>query len=125
MNDARPTLGDAAGGVRETIEEDSVETGRRLVRARGQGGISLSERLTNGFYRLTWRTPFQSMLLRGRHPIKLLVAPVDPIAGNKANGEAMLEGHVAHWSHLEVIKDSDFSESSASAGLRDHLQSFR
>ncbi len=104
--------------------DDSIDAGRRLVRARGQGGLSLGERVANQFYRLTWLSPLQSMLLKGRHPLKLLVAPTDPIIGDKAYGEAMVEGAIARWSHMIPLKDCDFGESCPSARLRDHVQSF-
>ncbi len=104
--------------------EDGIEQGKRLVRARGQGGLSLGERMVNQFYRMTWRTPLHTFRLKGRYPLKLLVAPTDPIPGNAERGRAMLEGQVTAWSHAQPIADCDFGAQSPSGAFRDHLQSF-
>jgi uncharacterized heparinase superfamily protein len=104
--------------------EDGIEQGKRLVRARGQGGLSLGERLVNQFYRLTWRTPLHTLRLKGRYPLKLLVAPLDPIAGNVERGEAILAGHIAGLSHSIAVAECDFGAESPSAAFRDYLQSF-
>jgi uncharacterized heparinase superfamily protein len=104
--------------------EDGIERGKRLVRARGQGGLSLGERMVNQFYKLTWRTPLHALRLKGRYPLKLLVAPVDPIAGNIARGEAIVAGEVTRWSHAGAVENCDFGASSPSAAFRDHIQSF-
>ncbi len=115
--------GDQRGEV-SAEGEDGIELGKRLVRARGQGGLSLGERMVNQFYRMTWRTPLHTLRLKGRYPLKLLVAPVDPIAGNAERGEAMLEGQVTAWSHAISIAECDFGAQSPSLAFRDHLQSF-
>ena len=49
---------------------DGIPPGKRLVRAGGGAGLSLGERMAAHFYRLTWRTPFHKLRLRGRYPLK-------------------------------------------------------
>src|SRR3546814_1826520 len=47
VNDQTPT----------ELAQDGIEQGKRLIRLSGDKGLSLSERVANHFYRLTWRTP--------------------------------------------------------------------
>ncbi len=74
-------------------EEDGIPPGKRLVRAGGGAGLSLGERIAAQFYRLTWRTPLHGFRLKGRHPLKLLAKPEDPVSGNAEFGQAMLDGY--------------------------------
>ncbi len=76
--------------------EDQIEPGKRLIRIGSSGGASLAERLSWRLHRLSWRTPFHSLRLRGRFPLKLLAVPKDPVAGDKAAGEAILQGEFRH-----------------------------
>ena len=71
-------------------EADEIEPGKRLIRVGGGHGASLGEQLSSLLHRLSWRTPFHALRLRGRHPLKLLAVPKDPVAGDKAAGEAIL-----------------------------------
>jgi uncharacterized heparinase superfamily protein len=107
-----------------TPDLDGIEQGKRLVRARGLGGLSLGERLANQFYRLTWRTPLHKFRLKGRYPLKLLVAPVDPLPGNPLRGESLAKGRIARWAHSCAVEDSSFGDESPSALFRDYVQSF-
>ena len=56
-------------------ESDEIAPGKRLVRVGGGQGVSLGEQLSSFLHRLSWRTPFHALRLRGRHPLKLLAAP--------------------------------------------------
>lgn len=104
--------------------EDEIEQGKRLIRVGDDRGISLSERLGYHLHRLAWRTPFHAFRLRGRFPLKLLAVPKDPIAGDKAVGEAMLHGRIVYRDRTIAIDKLDFDDSSLSPALSDHLQSF-
>ena len=73
-------------------ESEEIPIGKRLVRARSDVGLSLSERFAAHFYRLTWRTPLHALKLRGRYPLKLLAVPVDPVAGSTARGASAMTG---------------------------------
>src|SRR3712207_8500763 len=43
-------------------------------------------------YTTLFRSPFHSLRLRGRYPLRLLAVPKDPVAGDKTVGEAMFRG---------------------------------
>ncbi len=109
--------------VTASVEADSIEAGRRLVRARGEG-LSLTEKLTNYFYRLTWKTPLHSIRLKGRYPLKLLAVPDDPVIGNAVIGRAMIDGVIAWHGETVPIADYDFSGEGVTPGLADYMQSF-
>ncbi|MGF1549521.1 MAG: heparinase II/III family protein [Sphingomonadaceae bacterium] len=102
---------------------DGVEQGKRLIRA-DEGGLSLAERLAYRLHRLAWRTPFHAVRLRGRFPLKLLAVPKDPIAGDKAAGEAMMLGSIVYGRESVALDALDFADRDISAGFREHLQSF-
>ena len=46
--------------------EDQIEPGKRLIKVGPGGGASLAERISWRLHRLSWRTPFHSLRLRGR-----------------------------------------------------------
>ena len=47
---------------------DGIEEGKRLIRLGGDTGLSLAEKITERFHRLTWRTPIHGLKLNGRPP---------------------------------------------------------
>ena len=106
-------------------DHEEIPAGRRLVRAHGGGGQSLSERLTSQFYRLTWRTPLHALRLRGRYPLKLLAVPDDPVPGDAQAGLSLYRGEM-RW-RGEVLRRSeiDFASEPVSAGFADYLQRFQ
>ncbi len=73
---------------------DGIEPGRRLMRVGGDGGVSLADRIAEGLHRLSWRTPFHEMRLKGRYPLKLVAVPEDVLLGDVARGHALLEGRM-------------------------------
>jgi uncharacterized heparinase superfamily protein len=89
--------------------EDEIEPGKRLIRVGDDSGVSLRERLSHALHRLAWRTPFHSLRLRGRFPLRLLAVPKDPIAGDKTAGEALLRGTFTHQGAVLRVKDLDFA----------------
>ena len=82
----------------EDQERDGVESGKRLIRLANDQGLSLTERIANHFYRLTWRTPLHAMRLKGKYPLKLLAVPDDEIAGDARAGlqAAQTSARIAH-----------------------------
>ncbi|MDT9599599.1 heparinase II/III family protein [Sphingosinicella rhizophila] len=112
----------------EKIDSDppeEIESGKRLIRVGDDRGASLSERLAYQLHRLAWRTPFHSFRLRGRFPLKLLAVPKDPIAGDKAAGEAILAGQLVRAGHKISIEALDFTAAAAMPrAMADYLQSF-
>jgi uncharacterized heparinase superfamily protein len=111
-------VSEAAGG------EDGIEPGKRLIRAGDDRGVSLAERLSWRLHRLSWRTPLHSLRLRGRHPLKLLAVPKDPVAGDKLAGEAILRGRFLHRGQTIEIDSLDFNDPALPRDFSDYLQSF-
>lgn len=111
-----------SGGDDDGSEE--IPVGKRLVRARSAVGLSLSERLANQFYRLTWRTPLHALRLRGRYPLKLLAVPVDPLAGNAGRGVAMMAGRLVWAGETVAIDAFDIAETGLSPGFSSYIHQF-
>jgi uncharacterized heparinase superfamily protein len=103
---------------------DGVEEGKRLIRTGGDRGLSLAERISERFQRLTWRTPLHAMRLRGRHPLKLIAVPDDPFFGDPARGNALLEGKVKFRGEERTIEGLDFAKPDWSPAFAEYLQSF-
>jgi uncharacterized heparinase superfamily protein len=106
-------------------EEGEIEPGKRLIRAGGGQGASLGEHLSSLLHRLSWRTPFHALRLRGRAPLKLLAVPKDPVAGDKAAGEAILHGRFVRRGEVVELDSLDFAALDRHPlDFRDYLQSF-
>jgi uncharacterized heparinase superfamily protein len=103
--------------------EDRIEPGKRLIKVGDDRGASLAERLAWRLHRLSWRTPFHAVRLRGRFPLKLLAVPKDPIAGDKAAGEALLHGAFLHRGVEYPVDGFDF-RGRLPADFVDYLHSF-
>ncbi len=89
-------------------------TGRRLIRQANDRGPSLSEHVSHGLHKVSWRAPLDGLRLGGRPPLKLLAVPKDPVAGDKAAGDAILSGR---------LDDLD-PGASLPPVVRDYLQGF-
>jgi uncharacterized heparinase superfamily protein len=105
-------------------ESAEIEAGKRLIRAGGGHGASLGEHLSSILHRLSWRTPFHSLRLRGRYPLKLLAVPKDPVAGDKAAGEAILHGRFVRRGVAVAIETLDFADPALPRDMLEYLQSF-
>jgi uncharacterized heparinase superfamily protein len=103
---------------------DGIDEGKRLMRVGGDKGLSLAERLTDRFHRLTWRTPIHSIRLSGRYPLKLIAVPDDPLFGDVARGKALLEGRLAFRGESHLIEGLDLRTFAPSPAFADHLHSF-
>lgn len=103
---------------------DGIDEGKRLVRVGGDKGLSLAERLSEHFHRLTWRTPIHGMRLKGRHPLKLIAVPDDPFLGDVARGHALLEGRLTYRGESRALETLDFARPDFPAGFADYVQSF-
>jgi uncharacterized heparinase superfamily protein len=104
--------------------EDQIEPGKRLIKVGPSGGASLAERISWRLHRLSWKTPFHSLHLRGRFPLKLLAVPKDPVAGDKAAGDAILHGRFLHRGAQYGIEALDFRSGDLPRDLLDYLHSF-
>ncbi|WP_256731302.1 heparinase II/III family protein [Sphingomonas sp. dw_22] len=113
MNDLTPGSG-----------ADGVEEGKRLIRLGGDRGLSLAERISERFQRLTWRTPLHAMRLRGRHPLKLIAVADDPFFGDALRGNALLDGTLQFRGERRAIETLDFAHPDWSPAFGDYLQSF-
>ena len=103
---------------------DGIEEGKRLIRLGGDKGLSLAERLTEHFHRLTWRTPIHGMRLKGRHPLKLIAVPDDPFAGDARRGHALLGGKLSLRGETRAIADLNLAKPDFSRAFGDYLHSF-
>ena len=104
--------------------EEDIEPGKRTIRAGDDRGISLAERMGYRLHRLAWKTPFHSLRLRGRYPLKLLAVPKDPIAGDKAAGAEIMRGTISHGGSSVSLEDINFGDPALPAHLSDNVQSF-
>ena len=114
----------AVGRVEPTGAEEEIEQGKRLIRVGDGRGVSLAERVAYYFHRFAWRTPFHAFRLRGRAPLKLLAVPKDPVAGDKAAGEALLRGLFVRRDVSIPVERLDFADPTLPRDVADPLQSF-
>ena len=112
------------GRVESETGGSEIEPGKRLIRVGDDRGLSLFERIGYRLHRFAWRTPLHALRLRGRVPLKLIAVPKDPIIGDKAAGEALLDGLVRHGGTELVLDQFDFGTIGLPADLSDYLQSF-
>jgi uncharacterized heparinase superfamily protein len=103
---------------------DGVEEGKRLIRVGGATGLSLAERMAERFHRLTWRTPIHTMRLKGRYPLKLIAVPNDPVPGDVARGQALLEGRMSYRGESHSFDDLDFRRRDWGRPFAHHVHSF-
>jgi len=106
------------------VAADGIEQGKRLVRLGGDKGLSLAERLAIRFHRLSWKSPLHAFRLKGRHPLKLLAVPDDPIPGDVRAGKALLDGHFLHRGETLALGALDFRALRVSHGMADYIHSF-
>ena len=86
--------------------------------------MSLAERLTDQFHKLTWRTPIHAMRLKGRYPLKLIAVPDDPMLGDIDRGQALLDGRLVFRGEERGQAGLDFRALDVSAAFAEHLHSF-
>jgi len=112
------------GKVESETGEGEIEPGKRLIRVGDDRGLSLFERLGYRLHRFAWRTPLHALRLRGKVPLKLIAVPKDPIAGDKAAGEALLAGQFSHNGTQAPVDGFDFGTLGLPADFSVYLQSF-
>jgi uncharacterized heparinase superfamily protein len=98
-----------------------IEQGKRLIRVGDDTGVTLAQRLAYRLQRLAWSSSLHGV--RRRQPLKIVAVPKDPVAGDKAVGEALLRGEIVHGSETIAVDDLEFA-GPLSPALWDHLQSF-
>lgn len=103
---------------------DGIEQGKRLIRIEEDRGASLAERLANRLHLLTWRTPLHKMRLKGRFPLKLVAVPDDPIFGDAAAGQQLLQRRIVWRNETIPLAELDFNRLDVSPGFHAWLHSF-
>ncbi len=111
--------------VEQDPAQDGIEQGKRLIRLPDDRGGSLSEFITNYFYRLTWGTPLHAMRLKGKYPLKLVAAPEDPIPGDTRAGSAIRTGHFLFRGLRQPLAEIDYGRLKQPAEFLDYIHSFR
>ncbi|WP_375402772.1 heparinase II/III family protein [uncultured Sphingomonas sp.] len=107
-----------------SVPGDGIEEGRRLIRVGGDKGLSLADRFSERLHRLTWRTPLHDLRLTGRHPLKLIAVPDDPIPGDAGRGRALLAGRLVHLGEERAVDAIDLRRPDWGKPFADHLQGF-
>ncbi|MET0363753.1 MAG: heparinase II/III family protein [Sphingobium sp.] len=104
---------------------DGIEAGKRLIRLSDDRGLSLTDRLANHFYRMTWSTPLHAMRLKGKYPLKLLAVPDDEIPGDPRAGKAIRAGYFQFRGLKQPLEDLDFTRIEQPRDFQDYIHSFR
>ena len=101
--------------------------GDRLRRGAGatgsDQGLSLTERISAGLHRLSYRTALHRIRLRGHFPLKLLAVPADPLPGDGAVGARIAAGRLPHAGY-NAPATLRFADPAAPAAWRDWAHSF-
>ncbi len=103
---------------------DGIEPGRRLMRVGGDGGLSLADRIVEGLHRLSWRTPFHEMRLKGRYPLKLIAVPEDVLLGDVARGRALLDGRMSFRGETHDLATLDLARGGWGQAFGRYLHAF-
>lgn len=104
---------------------DGIESGKRLIRLSDDRGLSLTERLANHFYRMTWSTPLHAMRLKGKYPLKLLAVPDDTVPGDARAGKALRAGYFLFRGLKQPMETLDFAAIDQPREFQDYIHSFR
>ncbi len=105
-------------------QPDGIEEGKRLMRVGGDKGLSLAERLSERFNKLTWRTPIHTMRLNGRHPLKLIAVPDDPVIGDVQRGRALLKGELSFRGETHPVDTLAFKRGEWGKPFAEYVHSF-
>lgn len=116
--------GDLAIEPDELSPPDSFGEDRSVIRVGGDKGLSLTQRVSEGFHRLTWRTPIHGLRLKGRHPLKLMAVPDDPFLGDARRGHAVLNGVLSFRGETHAIDTLNLAKPTFSPAFADYFHSF-
>jgi uncharacterized heparinase superfamily protein len=103
-------------------EQGDIGPGKRLILS-GEG-LGAADRLAGLFHRLSWRSPFHNLRLRGRAPLRLAAVPKDPVAGDKAAGESLLRGAFLRCGAHLPVDGLDFASTALPRDMSDYVHSF-
>jgi uncharacterized heparinase superfamily protein len=105
-------------------KDDIAPAEQRLTREGGDKGPSLSERLSGALALVGYKSSLHKIRLAGRFPLKLLAAPRDPIPGDVAIGQAIVQGQLRHGGANVAARDFAAALTSAPAAWRDWAHGF-
>jgi len=99
-------------------DDPPIDAGKQLIRAADERG--------GGFFeRLAWRLRFSLPAFGRRPPLKLASVPKDPVAGDKAAGEALMQGALLHRGERLPVDRIDFTRTGdMPRDLADRLHGF-
>jgi uncharacterized heparinase superfamily protein len=132
------TPSDSAAGKVDAASEPACEPdlfaeppagtdGDRVRRGAGAAGtdqgLSLTERITAGLHRLSYRTALHRIRLRGHFPLKLLAVPADPLPGDVAVGARIAAGRLPHAGY-NAPSTQRFADPAAPVAWRDWAHGF-
>jgi uncharacterized heparinase superfamily protein len=87
--------------------EANAASGAKLTRVAGDHGPSLGEQISGTLHRMSYRTVFHRLTMKGRQPLRLLGVPSDPVPGDASIGGALLTaGRLAHAGHIATVGDA-------------------
>lgn len=105
-------------------DEEAASASHRLSREGGDRGVSLSERLSQGLHRMSYRTVLHKFALKGRFPLKLLAVPQDPLPGDPVAGTSVAAGRLTHGGYSKPIDGAWPQPADAPAAWRDWANGF-
>ncbi len=85
---------------------------------------SIIERLSLGFYKLTWRTPLHNMRITGKLPLRLLAVPNDPLPADIKRGMAVRAGHFLFQGLEQPLDSIDYAKLSLPPAMADYIHRF-
>ncbi len=108
----------------EVKDEAALEPEHPLA-VRPQSGLqALMAKASLMLYQLSWRTPLHGRRISGKLPLKLLAAPVDPLAGDAARGKAIRMDRL-HFQGMDFsLKDGNFVDPPLPPAFLDYLHRF-
>ncbi|MGQ0558834.1 MAG: heparinase II/III family protein [Sphingosinicella sp.] len=101
--------------------EDGAKPPERQAVHFADHNLSLAERLNYRLAQFVRRAPLAGS---GRAPLRLLAVPRDPIAGDKAAGQALLAGRFHHNGTELPLQGFDFTTAGLPGDISNYLQSF-
>lgn len=107
-----------------TEREATAEDGRALMVRETGAAASLSEQLSELFYKLIWRTPLHKMRLTGKLPPRLFAVPQDPLPGDRPRGDALRMGRFLYRGVQSPFDASDEERAKLPADFQNYIHRF-
>lgn len=94
-----------------------------MIRPKG-AGQTVMERLSLGFYKLTWHTPLHNMRISGKVPLRLLACPRDPLPADVGRGQSIRIGQF-HFQGLNQPLDTlNYNQLALPPAMIDYIHRF-